>query len=72
MKEDLVIITVESPYGDYHMNEMGILKGFIRDGDGIPCAVVRLGKRYVPVPVHSLEYRPTHEPTMAEIDIDEF
>lgn len=72
MKEDLVIITDESPYKDYHENEMGILKGFIRDGDGVPCGVVRLGKRYVLVPVRLLEYKPVHEPTMAEIDIDEF
>jgi hypothetical protein len=72
MKEDLVIITGESPYKDYRKNEMGILKGFMRSGDDVPCAVVRLGKRYVLVPIHSLEYKPDHEPTMAEIDIDEF
>jgi len=70
MKEDLVIITDESPCKEYRRNEMGILKGFIRDGDGVPCAVVRLGKRYVLVPVRLLEYKPV--PTMAEIDIDEF
>lgn len=72
MKEDLVIITDESPCKEYRRNEMGILKGFIRDGDGVPCAVVRLGKRYVLVPVRLLEYKPAHEPTIAEIDIDEF
>lgn len=72
MKEDLVIITDESPYKDYRRNEMGILKGFMRDGADVPCAVVRLGRRYVLVPVRLLEYKPDHEPTMAEIDIDEF
>lgn len=67
MKEDLVIITDGNPY-----NKMGILKGFMRNDDDVPCAVVRLGKRYVLVPIDSLEYKPVHEPTMAEIDIDEF
>ena len=72
MKEDLVIITDDSPHKDYHKNEMGILKGFMRGGDNVPCAIVRLGRRYVLVPVYSLEYKPTYEPTMDEMDIDEF
>ena len=51
-----VLITGYSPHGEYKSGDRGIVDGYISGGDGTPCAVVIIGKRFILVPVYQFVF----------------
>ena len=53
-----VLINATSPYGEgeYQTGDVGIVDGYCRGGDNVPCAVVIVRERFVLIPVYSLEF----------------
>lgn len=52
-----VLIKATSPYGgEYKKGDVGIVDGYCRGGDDVPCAVVIVRERFVLIPVYSLEF----------------
>jgi len=51
-----VKIIGHSPYGEFKPGDRGVIDGYCRGGDDIPCAIVILGVRFVMVPIHSIEF----------------
>lgn len=53
-----VIVLNTSPYGEgeYRKGDIGIVDGYCRGGDDVPCAVVIVKNRFVLIPVYSIEF----------------
>lgn len=56
MSKTKVVITGFSPYNDYKKGDRGIVDGYCRDGEGVPCAIVIIRTRFVCVPLYSMDF----------------
>lgn len=52
----VVQMIARSQYGEYNSGDYGFLEGFVRGGDGTPCAVVSLKNgSFVCAPIHHIK-----------------
>lgn len=56
----MVEITIASPHKEWKIKDRGFIDGYVRGGDGSPCAVVCIypSQNFVLVPIYGLKHLP--------------
>lgn len=51
-----VVIECSSPYGEWQKGDVGIVDGYCRGGDDVPCAVVIVREKFAMVPIYGIRF----------------